>query len=216
MKKINISTIDQAVKAIQIDNKKAIKIGDVNIEVDLDMTFEKRSEIVDIVSNAVVGENGYHPEIEDIVLFVIILQKCSNVNVPTKNDNGTSIFDMDRIYKWYVACHSQWIDIENTVKMMDIIRAIKSSISHKLRIVENQNPILEFVNAIADMSDKLASNKDEINAIVDKINNVPETYTVPSATILNGIPAVEENAEKKNDNNKEFKISYDSEGNMIF
>ena len=57
MKKINISTIDQAVKAIQTENKRTIRIGIVDIEIDLDMTFDKRSEVVEMVSDAVVGEN---------------------------------------------------------------------------------------------------------------------------------------------------------------
>lgn len=216
MKKINISTIDQAVKAIQTENKRTIRIGIVDIEIDLDMTFDKRSEVVEMVSDAVVGENGYHPEIEDVVLFTTILQRRSNANIPTKTDNGVSVFDMDKIYKWYLACRSQWDDIKKSDVMADIICAVDSAIAHKLRIIENKNPILDFVNAIADMSDKLASNKDEIEAIADKFNAVPETYAVPATTILNSIPSAEEDTEKKDDDEEELTVSYDSEGNMIF
>lgn len=210
MKKINVSTIDQAVKAIDIDCKRTIRTGIVDIEINLAVPFEKRVEIVNAVANAVVGEE-YHPEIEDVVLFAVILQRCSNANIPTKTSDSGSIFDMDKIYKWYLVMKEQWDYIKTDEKMVDIIEACDKAITHRLRIIENKNPITELLTALGDSAEKIAEHKDDIDAMVDIFNKVPETYTVPTAEINSDMSKTD----SEDDDSKVITVNYDSEGNMI-
>lgn len=210
MKKINVSTIDQAVKAVDTEYKRTMRTGIVEIEINLDMSFEKRVGLVSAVANAVVGEE-YHPEIEDVVLFAVTLQRCSNANIPTKTNNGGSVFDMDKIYKWYLVMKEQWDYIKTDEKMVDIIEACDKAITHRLRIIENKNPITDLLTALGDSAEKIAEHKDDIDAMVDIFNKVPETYTVPTAEINSDA----NRTYSEDDDSKVITVNYDSEGNMI-
>lgn len=166
MKKITVNQMNDLMAARENENRYVrIPLGDAEIVLDTELSFDDVQTFVDRVSSAVVNEGGYFPAVRDVVFFATALQMMSNVNVPTRNTDVTGetmkVLDLKKLQEWLYALGDEWqrvvtftVDYSNLFRLTELVDA---KIEHLLRMQQTDTPMQEFFKKAMDAIDNLSS-----------------------------------------------------------
>ena len=240
MKKITVNQMNEALAVREHDNRYVrLSLGDLEIVLDTELSFDDVQTFVDRVASAVVNEGGFFPAVRDVVFFATALQMMSNVNVPTRNTNvtgeTTKVLDLKKLQEWLYALNDDWTACfcgEKCRNMIHLDTLVDMKIDHLLRMQQADTPMQEFFRKAMEAIDNLG-NEHGIG-MAELAGMMTPQITNPTQKILTGkVVGAENSLEPQNmiveesgfsENLEEelgeeiegFQIGYDEDGQMMF
>lgn len=166
MKKITVNQMNDALAEVEHEYRYIrLSLGDLEIVLDTELSFDDMQTFVDRIASAVVNEGGYFPAVRDVVFFATALQMMSNVNVPTKNTGVTGetmkILDLKKLQEWLYALGEEWQRVifytGNYSNLFRLTELVDEKIEHLLRMQQSDTPMQEFFRKAMDAIDNLSA-----------------------------------------------------------
>lgn len=228
MKKITVNQMNEVLAEREHENRYVrLALGDLEIVLDTELSFDDMQTFVDRVASAVVNEGGYFPAVRDVVFFATALQMMSNVNVPTKNTGVTGetmkILDLKKLQEWLYALGDEWqrvvtftVDYSNLFRLTELVDA---KIEHLLRMQQADTPMQEFFRKAMEAIDNLG-NEHGIG-MVELAEMMTPQVAKPAQKVITGRvigsePPVPQDESVEEDEDMEIQIGYDEDGQMMF
>lgn len=228
MKKITVNQMNDALAEREHEKRYVrLALGDLEIVLDTELSFDDMQTFVDRVASAVVNEGGYFPAVRDVVFFATALQMMSNVNVPTKNTGVTGetmkILDLKKLQEWLYALGNDWtkslwcdFDHSNLFRLSELVDA---KIEHLLRMQQADTPMQEFFRKAMEAIDNLG-NEHGIG-MVELAEMMTPQVAKPSQKVITGkvigseSPVLQDESLEE-DEDMEIQVRYDEDGQIMF
>lgn len=138
-----------------------LKLGEAEIMFDTELSFNDRRIFVERVVSAVVNENGYFPEMLDVMLFTTALQMMTDVSVPTKSavvgGESVKVLDFKRLQEWYYGIEERWYGLSDANLNLDrLFCEVNKRISWELEKKKQDTPFNKLFQKMADAIDHLS------------------------------------------------------------
>lgn len=228
MKKITVNQMNDVLAEREHENRYVrLALGELEIVLDTELSFDDMQTFVDRVASAVVNEGGYFPAVRDVVFFATALQMMSNVNVPTKNTGVTGetmkILDLKKLQEWLYALGNDWtkslwydFDHSNLFRLSELVDA---KIEHLLRMQQSDTPMQEFFRKAMEAIDNLGS--EHGIGITELAEMMTPQVAKPAQKVVTGkvigveSPAPQDDSVEE-DEDVEIQIMFDEGGQMMF
>lgn len=174
-----------------VSNNKLGKVdftyGNTIITINPNLSFAEKSTFIDRVVNSCFTSDGeFLPEYVDLITFITLIQMCSNMPTPKKDDK----LDLQLGYEWMVAT--------------DLLTKIRSSYQ-----TENTNIEKSLCNWFSDLEDCIANKiefkkqeilvnkKTPLDELFVSINNIVSNFEGSLDDVKNLIPVISKLAQNK-------------------
>lgn len=157
--KITINKIDAL---CNVGKHRIVDIGAVSgekicVKIKIYLSVEEEQDLINRVTSAVIGEDGYFSSLLEPVFTAIVLQTMTNIGIPTKKGTkeGERIFDFNKIQDWMYSSDLQKIFVEAGVS--EYINAlhlnVEKSIEYKKQQILNKTPLNDFIAKLSNVFD---------------------------------------------------------------
>ena len=224
MKKITVNQMNDALAEREHENRYVrLALGDLEIVLDTELSFDDMQTFVDRVASAVVNEGGYFPAVRDVVFFATALQMMSNVNVPTKNTGVTGetmkILDLKKLQEWLYALGDEWTFTVDYLNLFHLSELVDAKIEHLLRMQRADTPMQEFFRKAMEAIDSLG-NEHGIGMAELAEMMTPQVAKPAQKVITGKVIGSESTAPQdesvEEDEDMEIQIGYDEDGQIMF
>ncbi|MBO5970232.1 MAG: hypothetical protein J6S14_17265 [Clostridia bacterium] len=228
MKKITVNQMNEAMAAREYEGRYIrIPLGDVEIVLDTELSFDDVQTFVDRVSSAVVNEGGYFPAVRDVVFFATALQMMSNVNVPTRNTDvtgeTTKVLDLKKLQEWLYALGEDWnrcfygAECRNLIHL-DVLVDMK--IDRMLQMQQVNTPMQEFFRKAMDAIDNLSSEHGIGMAELAGMMTPQVANPVQRSKVIGAENPIQmqnvQSAEQEDEELGDLQVGYAEDGTMMF
>lgn len=151
MKKISKSQMNALYKADVAKTKtQTVTCGDKTITVELSIPSLKTVDtVVDTVLSSCFVDNEYYPQYYDVVVFAMMLQHITNIDMPVDADGN---IDLETVYQWMTVSN-----LHNAVYYSAagscIAEACYAAVEWKKQQVLNHNKLDELIEKFGEISE---------------------------------------------------------------
>jgi len=185
--KITLNAMKQIVKNNTLE-KVDFTFGETTIILNPNLSFSEKSIFIDRVTNSCFTDDGeFLPEYVDLMTFITLIQMCSNVPVPKKDD----MLDLKLGYEWLKATdllnkiykfgyEEKTTDTEYKVYQWftDLEDCISNKIEFKKQQIIHKSPLNDLLNNVNNLVSEFSGkfDMDSVKELIPLLSKLGENF----------------------------------------